>query len=427
MNCVARLSPRERIETVLAHRKPDRIPCDFGGCSVTGMHVSAVYALRQALRLDPPGTPVKVTDPFQMLGEIKPDLISALGIDTVPLQGTRTFFGFKLEGWKPWTTFDGTPVLVPGDFNTEPAEDGSVYQYPQGDRTARPSGVMPAGGFYFDTIQRGATVDFEHLRVEDNVEEFGLIPDDELDHLARESHRLHRETDQAIFASFPGGGFGDMAWLPAPFLKEPKGIRKYDDWLMSLVERPDFVRRVFQRQCAVALQNLSRLYEAVGDRVNLLFLTGADYGTQKSLFFPPRLFAGLFVPYFEELTGWIHQNTRWKTFLHSCGAVQPLIPLFIEAGFDVLNPVQCSAANMDPAVLKSKYGQQVVFWGGGVDTQRTLPFGTPQDVRTEVRARLEILGKDGGYVFNSVHNLQPRTPVENIRAMFETYWEHRNY
>jgi len=426
MSAPGSLSPRERVERVLAHQRPDRVPCDFGGCSVTGMHVSAVYALRQALRLDPPGTPVKVIDPFQMLGEIQPDLIAALGIDTVPLQGTGTFFGSPLDRWKPWTTFEGTPVLVPGDFNRDPNPDGSIYQYPQGDRTAPPSGEKPAGGFYFDTIQRGAPVDFDRLRVEDNTEEFSLIPDAELAHLAREAERLYRTTDQAIFASFPGGGFGDLAWLPAPFLKRPKGIRDYKDWLLSLLQRPGFVREIFERQCSVALQNLARLYDAVGNRVSLIFLTGADYGTQDRLFFSPRVWTELYASFFRRLTDWIHRHTRWKVFCHSCGAIEPLIPHFIAAGFDILNPVQCSAAGMDAARLKRQSGDAVVFWGGGVDTQRTLPFGTPHEVRAEVRERITILGCGGGYVFNSVHNLQPGTPVANLLAMFEACWSCRD-
>lgn len=410
---------------MLNRERPDRVPCDFGGSSVTGMHVSVVYALRQASSLDPPSTPVKVTDPFQMLGEIRDDLREAIGIDTVPLEGTRTFFGFRQGNWKPWTTFDGTPVLVPGEFNTKPDADGRIYQYPQGDRSARPSGVMPPGGFYFDAIQRGAPVDFDHLRVEDNTEEFGPIPDDELEHLAKESERLYRETDKAIFASFPGGGFGDIAWLPAPFLKQPKGIRAYNDWFASLVERPEFVRKVFERQCAMALANLSRLYEAVGDRVSLLFLTGADYGTQAGPSLSPRLFAELFAPFYARLNEWIHEHTPWKVFIHSCGGVGPFVPHFIAAGFDVLNPLQCSATGMDPVRLKQDYGDRLVFWGGGVDTQRTLPQGTPEGVFEEVQARMNILGRGGGFVFAAVHNLQPGTPVRNLLAMLEAYRRHR--
>ncbi len=285
---------------------------------------------------------------------------------------------------------------------------------------------MPRGGFYFDAVERSPRLNEDALRVEDNLEEFSLLSDDELAHLAREAERLAAATDKAIFASFPGGGFGDLAWLPAPFLREPKGIRKYSDWLTSLITRPDFVREIFERQCSIALENLTRLYGAVGDHVSVLMVTGADYGTQSGPLLPPALYADLFAPFYARLNAWIHEHTRWKSFVHSCGAIEPLIEHFIAAGFDILNPVQTSAKGMDPERLKDRYGDRIVFWGGGVDTQRTLPRGGPDQVRREVLERLETLGAGGcGYVFNAVHNLQPGTPVENILAMFEAFREGR--
>ena len=148
------MNSRERVIRALNHQEPDRIPLDLGGSVVTGMHVSSVHQLRQALRLDAPRTPVKVTEPFQMLGEIAPDLIDALGIDVVSLTSTRTCFGFHNAGWKPWTTFDGTPVLVPDGFNTEPAPDGDILLYPGGDKSAPPSGRMPRDSWYFHPVER---------------------------------------------------------------------------------------------------------------------------------------------------------------------------------------------------------------------------------------------------------------------------------
>ena len=145
---------RERVDRALNHQEPDRIPIDLGGSAVTGMHVSTVSKVRQTLGLDKPGTPVKVVEPYQMLGEIAPDLQEALGIDVVPLTGRATMFGFRNEGWKEWRTFDGTPVLVPAGFNTEPAPNGDILLYPEGDRSAPPSGRMPKGGWFFDSIVR---------------------------------------------------------------------------------------------------------------------------------------------------------------------------------------------------------------------------------------------------------------------------------
>jgi uroporphyrinogen-III decarboxylase len=123
---------------------------------------------------------------------------------------------------------------------------------------------------------------------------------------------------------------------------------------------------------------------------------------------------------------WIHAHTSWKTFKHSCGAIKSLIPSFIEAGFDILNPVQCSAAGMDAARLKAEYGADLVFWGGGVDTQKTLMFGTPEAVRAEVLSRIEIFGRGGGFIFNAVHNVQGNTPVRNVAAMFDALAELRS-
>jgi uroporphyrinogen-III decarboxylase len=148
-------------------------------------------------------------------------------------------------------------------------------------------------------------------------------------------------------------------------------------------------------------------------------MSGTDFGGQQRPLCSPKLFDQLWKPLYTKLNGWVHQNTPWKIFFHSCGAVEPLLEGFIEAGVDILNPVQCSAAGMDAATLKAKYGDRLVFWGGGVDTQKTLPFGTADEVRAEVRERVRIFGEGGGFVFNTVHNIQSRTPTENVLAMYE--------
>jgi len=421
------MNSRERVALALSHQEPDRIPFDLGGSSVTGMHVSTVYRLRQALGLDPPGTPVKVIRPYLMLGEIKPDLVETLGIDVVPLAGTGNMFGFRDEGWKDWMTFDGTPVLVHGDFNTQPEPNGDLLQYPEGDRSLPPSGRMPAGGWYFDAIIRQPPIDDEGLSPEDNLEEFGPISGEELERFRREAERLYAETDKAILAKFSGTAFGDIAAVPAPWLKHPKGIRDVEEWYVSTVIRRDYIYAVFERQCEITLANLERLYQAVGDRVTAVYLTGTDFGMQTGPFISPSAYRDLYQPFHRRLNDWIHEHTSWKTFIHSCGSVMPLIEDFIAAGFDILNPVQCSAAEMDPFDLKRRFGDRIVFWGGGVDTQKTLPFGTPSDVRREVRERIEAFGPGGGFIFNPVHNVQPQTPVENLLAMVEALREYGRY
>ena len=156
----------------------------------------------------------------------------------------------------------------------------------------------------------------------------------------------------------------------------------------------------------------------LGGRVDAVFLTGTDFGTQRGLFISAQAYRDLFKPFHKRINDLVHAKSKWKTFIHSCGAVTDLIPDFIEAGFDILNPVQCSAAGMDARRLKREFGRHVTFWGGGVDTQKTLPFGTPEEVYREVRERIDIFAPDGGFVFNSIHNVQSNVPTENILAMF---------
>ncbi len=421
------MNSRERVAMALNHQEADRVPLDLGGSATTGMQASSVYLLRQTLGLDEPGTPVKIVEPYQMLGEIKPDLMEALGVGVVPLEGSGGFFGFKKEGWKPWTLFDGTPVLVPAGFNTDPEPNGDILMYPEGDKSAPPSGRMPKGGFYFDSIIRQPPIDDDNLNVEDNLEEFGPISDEELEHFRREAERLYTETDKAILANFGGTGFGDIALVPAPWLKYPKGIRDVEEWYISTITRRDYIYELFDRQCEIALGNLERLYQAVGDRVTVVFVTGTDFGMQAGSFISPRAYRDLYQPFHRRVNDWIHERTPWKTFNHTCGSVRNLIEDFIEAGFDILNPVQCSAANMDPRQLKEKFGERISFWGGGVDTQRTLPFGTADEVRKEVRERIEIFAPGGGFVFNSIHNVQAQVPAENLVALYETVKEYGRY
>ncbi len=407
------MDSRERVLTSLQHREPDRIPIDFGSTAVTGIHVSCVAALRDYYGLD--RHPVKVHEPYQMLGLVEDDLKEAMGLDVEGVFPRKTMFGFENKNWKEWD-FNGLTVLVPEDFRTTVDENGDILIYPEGDTSAPPSGKMPKGGFFFDTIIRQEPIDEDNLNVEDNLEEFKPVEEADLEHFRREAAAA-RAKGRFVMATFGGTAFGDIALVPAPFLKHPKGIRDIAEWYMSTKIRQDYVREIFSRQCEIALENLRRIYEAVGDNVDGVFLCGTDFGTQKSTFCSTETFRDLWLPYYKKINDWIHANTPWKCFKHSCGSVERFIPSFIEAGFDILNPVQCSAAHMEPEHLKSAYGDRLTFWGGGVDTQKTLPFGTPAQVREEVLRRCEIFSPGGGFVFNSIHNIQAGAPVENIAAM----------
>jgi hypothetical protein len=409
------VSSRERLRAALEHRDPDRIPLDFGGTAVTGIHVSCVAALRDYYGL-PPG-PVKVYEPYQMLGLVEDDLRAAMGLDVTGVFSRKTMFGFPAADWKEWN-FRGLEVLVPGDFRICTEPNGDILIYPEGDETAAPSGRMPMGSAFFDTIVRQPEIDEEKLDPADNLEEFGPISEEDLDHLDR-SVRAAGGSGYGVAATFGGTAFGDIALVTAPFLKHPKGIRDVAEWYMSTRTRRAYIHGVFEHQCEIGIRNLARIYFHIGDAVDCVFVCGTDFGTQTSAFCSVATFRELWLPYYKRVNDWVHANTAWKCFKHSCGSVERFFESFIEAGFDIVNPVQCSAAGMEPAALKRKYGSRLVFWGGGVDTQQTLPFGTPHEVREEVLRRCEIFAPGGGFVFNSIHNLQAGTPVENIVAMLD--------
>jgi hypothetical protein len=413
------MSGRERVLRALRYEPVDRVPVDLGGTVTSGAQVSVIANLRQALGLDKPGEPVKVVEPYQMLGEVAMDLLDALEIDVVSLPGPKNHFGFANSHFKLWKTFDGTNVLVPGGFNTEPEPDDGILQYPQGDKSLPASAKMPKGGFYFDAIIRQYPIDEAKLNPADNLEEFTLLTGEELTFYERQANELFNHTDLAIAMGLPNSGLGDIAHVPAPGLKDPKGIRDIEEWYISTVTRRDYIKEVFAGQVEIAIKNFEMLYQAVGDKVHVVFVDGTDLAAQNTLFCSLDGYRDLYQPFSKKLNDWIHAHTKWKTMKHCCGGCEPLIEGFIEAGFDILNPIQTSAKGMDPERLVEKYGGRIVFWGGGVDTQKTLPFGKPQDVRHEVAERLRIFGAKNGFVFNPVHNIQCNTPTANVLAMFE--------
>jgi hypothetical protein len=354
-----------------------------------------------------------------MLGEVEEDLLEAMGLDVQPIFPQRTIFGFPNENCKPWMTPWGQEVLVSEHFKTIQDNTGNVYIYPQGDMEAPASGHMPKKGYFFDTIERiDPDFDEDDLDLEDNLEEFGPMSQEEESYWTEQAGKW-RDSERAISVHLNGTCLGDIALVPAPFLKNPKGVRGIADWYMLSADEPEFLQKLFDRQAEIALQNMEKLYKIAGNLIDVVVVCGTDFGTQNSLFCSVPNMRDIWLPRYKRINDWIHQNTNWRTFKHSCGAVEPLIETFIDCGFDILNPVQCSADGMAPEGLKAKYGDRICFWGGGVNTQQTLPFGTPEQVRAEVLSRCETFAPGGGFVFNAIHNVQALTPIENFIAMIE--------
>ena len=263
--------------------------------------------------------------------------------------------------------------------------------------------------------------------MEDNLEEFEPVSEEELAHYKREAERLDRETDKAVLLSVGGLSFGDISTVPGMSVNYPRGIRDIEEWYVSVRSRRDYVYELFEGQCKIGLANLKRIHDAVSERVTAVFFSGTDFGMQTGPFLSPATYRDLWQPFHRRVNDWIHEHTGWKVFIHSCGSVRALYEDFIASGFDILNPVQTSAANMDSSELKGTLGDRVTVWGGGVDTQRTLPFGASDEVREQVRERIRIFGVGGGCVFNPVHNVQARVPIENVLAMYETVRESGGY
>jgi len=413
------MNSRERFIKTLNHMPTDKVVLDLGATSQTGINASPLYQLRRELGL--PEKPIKVHEPAQILGEVDEDLIQALGVDVIGLWNPDNILGVKNDNWKPWRMPDGTPALMAGGMQFSTNEKGATFIYPQGDNSVEPSMIMLPNGYFFDNIDRGGDYDEDNLNAKkDFADDFPVFTDETALYLENQSKKLYEETNYGIIGMCGGGGFGDVFLLPACWLKnKPHGIRKIEDWYIAHVLYQDYIMELFELQSEVALKNLEIYRQAVGDRVQVIWLSGTDFGTQTGTFTSVEIYRKLYKPFHKKLNDWVHKNTNWKTFYHTDGSIISLMDDFADAGVDILNPIQCSAEGMDPKKLKDKYGDKFVFWGAGVDTQHVLPFGTPDEVKTQVKERIDILSENGGYVFSTIHNIIGKTPVKNLIAMFE--------
>ena len=408
------MTSREKVQLALQH-KPGPVPLDMGLLPTTGIHVLILERLRAYYGLEK-RIPV-VLEPYQMLGLVEDDLREAVGIDTTPLWSPWTMYGFRNESFKEWKTPWGQTVHIAKDFITT-EDDHSVYVYAKGDTRFKPAGEMPKNSFFFDSTIRQHPIDDDALNPEDNLEEFGPVSDEDLAWY-RDRARELRDSPYFVGGNLGGTAIGDIACVPGPMLPDPKGIRDVQEWYVSTALRPEYLHGIFEKQTDIALLNLEKMHAALGDSIGLAYVCGNDFGTQGGPFCSTETFRSLYAPYYRRINDWIHTHTTWKTFKHSCGSILPLIPELIDVGFDILNPVQWTAKNMDPRTLKREFGKDIVFWGAGVDTQNTLPFGTPESVREEVLRMCDIFSGDGGFVFNTVHNVLANTPIANLVAMFD--------
>jgi len=389
------MTSRERVLKAINFQEPDRVPVDLGGMRSTGIAAGAYAQLRQYFGVN--SSPPKVYDLFQMLAEVEEPVRQRLGVDVIPLDWERACYNIPNRDWKPWQLWDGTPVLVPGGFNPVRREN-DAWEIVSGERiVAR----MPRDGHYFDMVPglfqrpKPEEIDWPHHQEE------------EFEFLREKSEWLYENTEYAILGGMYGALF--MIFFPDGFA----------EWMCDMITDPGYVHAVLERIVDNTIEELRCYQQAVGGRVFAVVLAD-DLGTQKGEFIRPEVFAEVIAPHYKRLCGWIHSHTPYKVFLHCCGSIYHLIETLIDCGIDILNPIQTSAANMEPVRLKQEFGGRIVFWGGGCDTQSTLPFGSVSAVEAQVEERVRIFAPGGGFVFTQVHNIQDGTPPENIVAMFDT-------
>lgn len=408
------MTGKEKLKLAVNHEEGPLL-FDIGGMPTTGMHCIVMEELRDFYGLEK--RPIKILEPVQMLGVVEEDLKECLGVQTTPLWSSGCMFGFRVEDkWKEWRTPWGQDVLVPEEFEVTVTEKGDTLIYACGDRSSEPAGCMPKTGKFFDNIDRAPEYDEDTYDVRDNFEEFQPVSERDLAWLKKQKETIG-ETGDVVMGNLGGTAFGDPALVPGPMLRAPKGIRRLTDWYMATVSDQDILHEIFSYEAEVGLKNLEKMYGVLGDFLDVTYICGTDFGSQRAPFYSQATFNDVYAPYYKKVDDWIHTHTKWATFKHTCGSIEPFIGGMADAGLDCINPVQWTANHMDRNLLKEKYGGRVVFWGGGIDTQHMLPEGTPEQVYEQALECCRIFGRGGGYVFNTIHNIVPGVSAANVDAL----------
>lgn len=410
-NAVA--TSRERVLASLNHRQPDRVAVDLSGYRSSGIAAMAYPKLRTALGLPP--RRVDVYDPPQQLAICHDDVLDRLGIDTIELGR-----GFCQDDkwWSDWTLPDGTPCRMPVWAAPERADGGWQLRTPSGRVMAR----MPNQAVTFDQVYWPFIEDQDEdlSRIEELYPEHmwtgAASPPGpsitRMEDLATGARALRARTDRAILGLF-GGNLLEMGQF----------YYRMDKFLMMLAGEPQRAHRFLDALMEVHLRNLEQYLAAVGDSIDVICF-GDDLGAQNSPQISPRMYREFFKPRHAQLWGRAKQLADVKVMLHCCGAVRPLLPDLIDAGLDAINPVQISCRGMEAEGLKRDFGKDLTFWGGGCDTQRVLPDGSPEQIREHVLRQCEILAPGGGFVFQQVHNIMANVPARNIVAMYDAVNEY---
>ncbi len=314
------MTPRERVKKALNHMETDLIPVDIGGTYDTGIHVVALDRLIKVLRLGK--RLVKVLDPMMMTGLVEEDLINILGGDIMGLFSPYNIFGSSNENWKLFKLPNETEVLIAGEFNYSYEPNGEIYAYPKGCVSTPPSAKMLSNGLYFDSIIRQNDLTKHKFDArEDYSDQFSIFNENECSYYEKTSERLYNETNYAIIGNFFLGGLGDLGVIPGQWIEHPKGVRDIQEWIISHQLQPTYIKEFFEMQTEIALTNLELYKQAVGDRIVAIAISGTDFGTQNGPFISLDCYREFYKPYHYKLNNWVHNNTNWKVFFHTCGSI----------------------------------------------------------------------------------------------------------
>jgi len=402
------MTSRERVIKAINHEEPDRVPVDFGGTDVTGLHEGIYCDIVRHLGLDL--LPPKIIDQLMMVARMDPQVAQWMCSDVMCVENYEQRFGMKNADWKIWRTATGNDVLVPGAHNPVYNEkDGNYYIYgSNGEILAYRS---PSSIYYDFYAPTEMSDDIEYTDPKAFHDSIPLYSDEDLKIMQTRAKFLYENTEYALAGDFRQGALASIGGLFAG--------HTVCDWLCLLVTEPEYCAEILQAKAERTVENLKLYIDALGDYIEVLFVSGADFGTQRCELFSPEIFKDLYVPNYKLMNDYIHQNCRAKTFFHSCGSNYNILGHMIDAGVDIFNPVHTNTDNMEPWRLKEKFGDKITFWGGGVETQGVLIHGTPEEVKQQVKERIETFGKGGGFVFTGIHNLQPGIPMANLEAMLE--------
>ena len=408
------MTSRERVRRAIHFQHPDRVPIDLGATRASGISATVYERLKKRMGVN---TPTKILDSMQLLAEVEAEMLERLHVDVVPLEG-------PLAAWNAMPCSAGTPrklfsgvtgYFAPGTEVRVEKDGAWVLVNAAGAAYAR----MPKDGFYFDFIRPTMA----SSRIDPaKYKPASTVGDEELKAFESRAKFLYENTDKAILG---WGASISMVGLSA-LLSDNITQGSLDEWLCMLMVEKETASEMMSRCTDAAIARAKLYHQAAGDKVMVWGVASDDAGTQRAGLLSPDVFREMILPHYKRFNDWVHKNTTWRTFLHSCGSVYDYIEGWIESGIDIINPVQISAANMEPRRLMDSFGGRIVFWGGGCETQRMLPLGTPDDIRRHVRENLEILAPaKGGFVFTQVHNVQPNVPAENVEAMLAAAYEYR--